>query len=59
MRRRRKDEFHDPTVLRDQERLDERVAEIDELDVEMLRRPRALRQAEKVDQTKPRKGRSR
>jgi hypothetical protein len=59
MRRRKKDAFWDMTVVRDQERLDERVAEIEEVDVPMLRQPRALRRAEKVNQTKPRKGRSR
>ena len=59
VRLRKKDEFWDMTVLRDQEKLDERVSEIEELEVPMLRKPRALRQAEKVNQTKPRKGRSR
>ena len=59
MRRRKSKIMHSATKLRDLQSLDERVAEIDDLTVEVQRHPRALRQAAKEDNTKPRKGRSR
>ena len=51
--------FWEKAKVVDAARLDEKLSELDDVDVSFVKKPRAERQARKTDWTKPRKGRSR
>jgi len=51
--------FWEKAKVVDAARLDEKLSELDDVDVSLVKKPRAERQARKTDWTKPRKGRSR
>jgi hypothetical protein len=52
--------FREKAKVVDAARLDERLGDdLDEMDLSLMKKPRADRQARRTDWTKPRKGRSR